>query len=88
MSGAEPWTGSKRLGNSRVGLMFALGAIPIVPVHAGPRSERMSPNRLLATTTSNQSGCSTKLAVRMSMWNWSTVTSGYSAAIAATRSSQ
>ena len=42
--------------------------MPIVPVQAGPRSERMSPNRFEATTTSNQSGCSTKCAVRMSMW--------------------
>src|SRR5258705_7348607 len=45
--------------------MFALGAMPMVPVQAGPRSERMSPNRLLATTTSNQSGCITKFAVRI-----------------------
>ncbi len=68
--------------------MLALGAIPMVPVHAGPRSERMSPNRLLATTTSNQSGWSTKLAVRMSMWYLSTSISGYPAAMAWTRSSQ
>ena len=57
MSGAEPWTGSNRLGKRRSGLMFPLGAMPMVPVQAGPRSERMSPNRLEATTTSNQSGC-------------------------------
>ena len=68
--------------------MFALGAMPIVPVQAGPRSERMSPNRLLATTTSNQSGCSTKFAVSMSMWYLSTLTSGYPADMAWTRSSQ
>jgi hypothetical protein len=36
--------------------MLADGAMPMVPVQAGPRSERMSPNRLEATTTSNQSG--------------------------------
>jgi hypothetical protein len=30
--------------------MLALGAMPMVPVQAGPRSERMSPSRLLATT--------------------------------------
>ena len=54
MSGAEPWTGSKREGKSRSGLRLAEGAMPIVPVQAGPRSERMSPNRLEATTTSNR----------------------------------
>jgi hypothetical protein len=32
-SGAEPYTGSKRLGKRRSGLMFALGAMPMVPVH-------------------------------------------------------
>ena len=31
-------------------------AMPMVPVHAGPRSERMSPNRLEATTTSKRPG--------------------------------
>ena len=35
MSGAEPWTGSKRLGNLRSGLMLPLGAMPMVPVQAG-----------------------------------------------------
>ena len=43
--------------------------MPMPPAQAGPRSDRMSPKRLLATTTSNQSGCWTKCAVRMSMWN-------------------
>ena len=42
------------------------GAIPIDPAIAGPRSDRMSPKRLLPTTTSNQSGCWTKWPVRMS----------------------
>jgi hypothetical protein len=55
-------------GSLRSGLMLADGAMPIVPVQAGPRSERMSPNRLEATTTSKRSGLSTKCAVRMSMW--------------------
>jgi hypothetical protein len=48
----------------------------------------MSPKRLEPTTTSNQSGCCTKWAQRMSMWNWSVVTSGYFFAMAAKRSSQ
>src|ERR1700710_2142126 len=88
MSGAEPCTGSNSDGEIFSGFMFADGAIPIVPVAAGPRSERMSPKRLEPTTTSNQSGCITKWAHRMSMWNQSVFTSGYCAAIAFTRSSQ
>ncbi len=78
MSGAEPCTGSNIDGYSRSGLMLADGAMPIEPTQAGPRSDRMSPNRLEPTTTSNQSGCRTKCAVRMSMWYWSVLTSGYS----------
>ena len=35
-------------GKRRSGLRLPEGAMPIVPVTAGPRSERMSPNRLLA----------------------------------------
>src|ERR671933_344208 len=88
MSGAEPCTGSNIEGYSRSGLMLADGAIPIEPTTAGPRSDRMSPNRFEATTTSNQSGWRTKCAVRMSIWYWSVLTSGYSDAIAAKRSSQ
>ena len=49
------------------GFRFALGAIPMVPVHAGPKSLRMSPNKLLATTTSKKSGRCTKCAVKMSI---------------------
>ena len=48
----------------------------------------MSPKRFEPTTTSKRSGRCTKCAQRMSMWNWSTRTSGYRAAIAFTRSSQ
>src|SRR6187402_3403218 len=88
MSGALPCTGSKHEGNSRSGLRLADGAMPMVPVQAGPRSERMSPKRLEPTTTSNQSGCCTKWAVRMSMWYCDVFTSGYSAEMALKRSSQ
>ena len=63
-------------------------AMPMVPVHAGPRSERMLPNRLDATTTSDRSGCATKCAVTMSMWNLSHLMSGQCFAIVSTRSSQ
>ena len=88
MSGAEPCTGSNTDGKLPSGLMLPDGAMPMVPVQAGPRSDRMSPNRLEPTTTSNQSGCSTKFAVRMSMWYLSHFTSGKFFAIASTRSSQ
>ena len=36
MSGAEPCTGSNMDGNLRSGLMLPDGAMPIVPVQAGP----------------------------------------------------
>ncbi len=49
------------------GFIFADAAIPMVPVHAGPRSESMSPNRLEATTTSNHSGVNTNLAAKISI---------------------
>src|SRR5271165_5895086 len=88
MSGADPCTGSNIEGNFRSGLMLADGAMPIDPATAGPRSDRMSPNRLEPTTTSNQSGCCTKCAHRMSMWNWSVRMSGYDLPISAKRSSQ
>src|SRR6185295_12556444 len=88
MSGAEPCTGSNSDGNNFSGFMLADGAMPMVPVAAGPRSERMSPKRLEPTTTSNQSGCMTKCAHRISMWNQSVFTCGYFEAITFTRSSQ
>src|SRR6266496_269650 len=83
MSGAEPCTGSNMDGHSLSGLMLPPGARPIEPAMAGPRSDRMSPNRFEATTTSNQSGCWTKCAHRMSMWYCAVFTSGYCAAMAA-----
>src|SRR5882762_353065 len=88
ISGAEPCTGSNTDGKWPSGLILPEGAMPMVPVQAGPRSERISPNKLEPTTTSNQSGCSTKLAVRISMWYLSHFTAGYFFAIASTRSSQ
>ncbi|OIQ63320.1 hypothetical protein GALL_551400 [mine drainage metagenome] len=88
ISGAEPCTGSNTEGKFPSGLMLPDGAMPMVPVQAGPRSLRMSPNRFEPTTTSNQSGCSTKFAVRISMWYLSHFTPGYFLPIASTRSSQ
>src|SRR5690349_4331434 len=88
MSGAEPCTGSNSEGKLRSGFRLADGAMPIVPVQAGPRSDRMSPNRLDATTTSKRSGDSTKRAHRISMWYLSHLTSAYDGAISSTRWSQ
>src|SRR5690625_5374254 len=68
MSGAEPCTGSNKEGYWRVGFRLADGATPMVPVQAGPKSERMSPKRLEATTTSKNSGCKTKRATMISIW--------------------
>ena len=56
--------------------MLPDGAMPMVPVQAGPRSDRMSPNRFDATTTLNLSGFSTNSADRMSMWYLSHLMSG------------
>ena len=41
--------------------------MPIVPVQAGPRSDKISPNRFDPTTTSNHSGVNTNRAVNISM---------------------
>src|SRR5208282_4735894 len=88
ISGAEPCTGSNMDGNLRSGLMLPDGAMPMVPVQAGPRSERMSPNRFEPTTTLKRSGLSTNNAARMSMWYLSHLISGEFFAMASTRSSQ
>ena len=79
MSGAEPCTGSNIDGYSFSGLMLPPGAMPdragdgAGRDRTGCRRRGSSP-----TTTSNQSGCWTKWAVRMSMWYWAVLTSGYS----------
>src|SRR5258706_10129362 len=88
MSGAEPCTGSNSDGNFFSGFMMADGEMTMVPVAAGPRSERISPNRLEPTTTAKRSGFMMKCAHRMSMWYQSVLTCGYFAAISFTRSSQ
>ena len=55
----SPWTGSNIAGEPRSGLRLPDGAMPIEPATAAARSDRMSPNRLEATITSNRAGCST-----------------------------
>src|SRR2546423_11920371 len=87
ISGAEPCTGSNTEGYLRSGLMLPPGAIPMVPVQAGPRSERISPNRFEPTTTLKRAGLGTNRAGRISMWYLSHFTSGKVFAIASTRSS-
>ena len=47
--------------------MFPDGTIPMVPVQAGPKSDKISPNQLASTTTSNHSGVKTNLAVKISI---------------------
>src|SRR5262249_23592665 len=56
MSGAEPCTGSNKLGPVRAGLRLADAARPMPPEIAPPRSVRMSPNRLSVTITSCEPG--------------------------------
>src|SRR5215217_2451630 len=67
MPGAEPCTGSNMDGNPPSGLRLAEGAIPMLPAIAAPRSLRMSPKRLEATTTSKWRGSSTNAAAKASM---------------------
>ena len=76
MSGAEPWIGSYR--PHFVAPKEALGRSPMEPVIWLASSERMSPNMLLVTTTSNWLGrrtsCMAALSTSMSL----SCTSGYS----------
>ncbi len=67
---------------------MALAAIPMLPASAEPRSERMSPKRLEATTTSSVSGRNTKRAAIASTSQFSVSISGYSVATRAKTSSQ
>ena len=88
MSGADPWTGSNKDGKSFSGLIFPEGATPIVPVHAGPKSDKISPKRFDPTTILNFYGFKTKWAHKMSMWYLSNLTSGKFFDISSTLSSQ
>ena len=62
--------------------------MPMLPVTAAARSLRMSPNRLLATITSKDSGRRTSFAARASMCSSTSSTSGRRAARSRTTSSQ
>jgi hypothetical protein len=63
MSGAEPCTGSNTAWWSPT---FADGARPRPPTRPAMRSERMSPNRLVVTSTSNASGSRTSFMAQAS----------------------
>src|SRR5260221_3236969 len=84
MSGAEPWMGSYKP------LPFASseaeGNMPIDPVSIEASSERMSPNRLPVTITSNCLGFLTSCMAQLSTSMWESATSGYSGAISSARS--
>jgi hypothetical protein len=75
-------------GNLRVGLRLAAGASPMPPTTAAERSVKMSPNRLLATTTSKLSGRRTKFMHAASTSMELVFTSGKSPATAWKTSSQ
>src|SRR5260221_14314658 len=64
ISGAEPCTGSKIEGAVRSGLMLPEAAMPMVPAVAGPRADKMSPDRFEATITSKRAGVRNLLVVR------------------------
>ena len=68
--------------------MLPLGAVPMLPVIIAPISVRMSPNRLLATTTSNSSGFRTKSMQAASTSSEVVAISEYSAATLSNASSQ
>ena len=55
MSGAEPWTGSKRPGSPSAPRL-AEGSIPSEPVSIADSSLRMSPKRFSVTITSKSAG--------------------------------
>src|SRR5712691_5137404 len=85
ISGAVPWTGSNRP-RPLDGLMFADGAMPIPPTSSAVRSERMSPNRLPVTMTSNWPGSLTSCIAAASTRRWRVFTRGCAAATAFQRS--
>ena len=75
MSGAEPWTGSKRPGSPSAPRL-AEGSIPRLPVSIAASSLRMSPKRFSATITSKSAGRETSCIAALSTSRWSSVTSG------------
>ncbi|CAI6229417.1 unnamed protein product [Periconia digitata] len=80
ISGALPWIGSNILGFFLVGSRLLLGAIPILPLSAAARSDRISACKLVATMVSRLFGSSVIRTVIASTNILSVSTSGYSLA--------
>ena len=73
MSGALPWLGSYK--PWLLELSEAEGNMPIEPVSMEASSERMSPNMLPVTMTSNFFGSFTNCMAALSTYMWSRATS-------------
>ena len=76
MSGAEPWIGSYI--PLPVSFIEADGSMPIEPVIMDASSDRISPNRLPVTITSNWPGLRTSCIAQLSTYISEYSTSGYS----------
>jgi hypothetical protein len=74
MSGAEPWMGSYMPLPSASS--DADGSMPMEPVSIAAQSDRMSPNMLVVTMTSNCFGARTSCMAALSTYMWLSSTSG------------
>ncbi len=74
MSGAEPWMGSYM--PLPLASREAEGSMPMEPVSMAAQSERMSPNMLVVTMTSNCFGARTSCMAALSTYMWLSSTSG------------
>ena len=74
MSGAEPWIGSNRPGPPDP--REAEGSMPIEPLSMAASSLRMSPKRLLVSSTSNWRGLRTSCMAALSTYMWLSSTPG------------
>ena len=86
MSGAEPCTGSNK--PCVPGPIEAEGSIPIDPVSMAAASDRMSPNTLPVTMTSNCVGLRISIIEAASIYRCDSSTSGYSRPTSITTSRQ
>jgi len=86
ISGALPWTGSYsalRLPFLSAAPSEAEGSMPSEPVSIAAQSDRISPNRLSVTTTSNCLGVRTSCMAQLSAYIWASSILGYSASCSA-----
>src|SRR5690606_22858039 len=86
MSGAEPWLGTYRPWLEA--FMEAEGSMPMEAVSMAASSDRMSPNRLPVTMTSNALGARTSCMAALSTYMCESSTFGYSRATSMTMSRQ